>query len=114
MAVGTRLGRGQRVVHHLPQLLLVDALVLAARQSGSTELLAVMTILASAERNGGIRSAVPAMRRAGQTLELVVQHEIEATLTRRSLGLIALAAPAVVGVVLLLLFVAIAGQPGWL
>lgn len=96
------------------RMLLADALVHTARDSGSQELLSVMTVLASAERNGGIRTAVPALRRAGQTLELVVQHEIDAMLTRRSLLLIAIAAPAVIGVVLLLLFVALAGQPGWL
>ena len=92
------------------RMLFSDTLLAEAKKTRCTELVTVMTILANADREGGIRTAVPALKRTSVTLETIIHHEIDELLTKRSLKLIAVSAPAVVGGVLLLLFVAAAGN----
>lgn len=95
---------------NLVRLLFADALVAEAHKTGSPELISVMNILANADQSGGIRTASPALSRAADTLDTIIKHEIDELITKRSLKLIATAAPAVVGAVLLLIFVAAAGS----
>ncbi len=92
------------------RMLFSDALLAAAQTTACQELISIVTILANADQSGGLRTALPALTRSSEMLDTVIRHEIDELITKRSLKLIAAAAPAVVGAVLLLIFVAAAGS----
>ncbi len=91
------------------RLLFAEALLNEARKSGSTEAINVMTILANADRNGGIKTALPALERASDQLAKIIGHEMDEMITKRGLKMIGAAAPAVMGSVILILFIVSAG-----
>lgn len=90
-------------------LLLGDALVQAAHASGCHDLIAVMGILADADRSSGVASAAGPLERQGTLLERIIKAELDQMIARRALGLIVCAAPAVIAALVLILFVAAAG-----
>ena len=91
-------------------LRLSEALVEQARRSGCAELVATMTIIHTADTEGGLRSATDPLRRHGQILARVIEAEIDQLVTKRGLAMIGAAAPAVIGALVLILFVAAAGS----
>lgn len=88
---------------------LSEALVDAARANGCPELVSVVRILHNAETGGGLRTAVDGLIQQEQTQAGKIKHEIDTLVSKRGLMLIATAAPAVVGALVLILFVAAAG-----
>lgn len=97
---------GEAVVE---RLLFAEALLEAAERSGCPEAINVMTILANADRTGGIKTALPALERASDQLAKTIGHEIDELITKRGLKLIAAAAPAVMGSVILILYIVSGG-----
>lgn len=91
------------------RLLFAEALLQEAHKSGSAEAINVMTILANADRNGGIKTALPALERASDQLAKIIGHEMDEMITKRGLKMIGAAAPAVMGSVILILFIISAG-----
>lgn len=87
-------------------LIIGDALVLAAEQSGCQDLVSVASILAEADRSSGVVTAVEPLRRLGTLIERIIQAELDQLMARRALMLIAATAPAVIGALILILFVA--------